>query len=104
MDLLQLKGRTVVLLLIWRTSFLSVILVRIVHFVWIFFTFFKLNQELYDAQKQISERFDREIKKNNISTDEIKELLNNGDVKFSESEVHKKPCPIYKIENENSLI
>lgn len=36
---------------------------------------------------------------NKIKIEEIKELLKNGDVNFSESEVHKKPCPIYKIEN-----
>ena len=56
--------------------------------------------KLLKYPSQASELASKKIRENNISTDEIKELLNNGDVKFSESEVHKKPCPIYKIENE----
>jgi len=45
----------------------------------------KLNQELYDAQKQISERFDREIKKNNISTDAFKNITEGNWERVPES-------------------
>jgi hypothetical protein len=58
--------------------------------------------KLLKYPSEASEAASKKIRENNISTDEIKELLNNGDVKFSQSEVHKKPCPIYKIENELS--
>jgi len=45
----------------------------------------KQNQALYDAQKQISERFDREIKKNNISTDAFKNITEGNWERVPES-------------------
>jgi len=38
----------------------------------------------------------------NISKENIEDLLSNGEVIFSESEVHGEPCPTYAVEGETS--
>lgn len=37
-----------------------------------------------------------------ISEDEVKAILQNGDINYNKSEVHDKPCPSYAIEGKSA--
>lgn len=42
-----------------------------------------------------------QIEKHKFTKEQIQEVIDNADVNYSESEVRKKPCPVYKIYNDN---
>ncbi len=42
------------------------------------------------------------MKCRNISESEVKEILLNGEVNYSKSQVHDKPCPSYALEGKTS--
>ncbi len=37
----------------------------------------------------------------NISEDDVKNLMTHGDVNYSESQVHEKPCPFYAVDGKS---
>lgn len=81
--------------------------------VFMYFYVFK-DRDIYKSpQEVIKERLNRgkliftkhgecRMKCRNISEAEVRAIMNDGDINYSKSQVHDKPCPSYAIEGETA--
>jgi hypothetical protein len=61
-----------------------------------------ITEKIIKHPMGVSLKTDCLLKCNNISNDEIKNLLQeNAEIDFGDSQVHKKPCKVYIINNKN---